>query len=829
MATLTPMMQQYEQAKAQFPDTLLLFRMGDFYELFNDDALTASRLLQLTLTSRDKHIPMAGFPHHALDTHLRKLIEAGLRVAICEQVEDPAEAKGLVKREVIRVVTPGTLTEDALLDPKRSNLLAAIWPKGNVFGLAWVELTTGQMQAVTFPMARLADELLRLEPAELLWPDQIAAQPLESCQPQLGRLILTSVPTWYFERRSSHQALHQHFGVATMQGFGFDDEEEALHAAGALLRYLNDTLKGDLRHLSRIEPYQPARVLLLDHASRRGLELTKSIRDEGREGTLLNILDRTVTAMGARLLQEWLLNPSTDLEVIEERLDAVEELKAQSGLRMDLKGHLEHLPDLPRLTTRVCTGRASPRDLAAIAVVLQRLPAVLKLLDRTKSSLPRHVREQMAPCPELCQLIQAALVDQPPLSPKEGGLIRPGYHAELDQLHDVSRGGKAWLARFQAQEIERTGIPSLKVGFNSVFGYYIEITHAQASKVPAEYQRKQTLKNAERYITPELKTHEEQVLRAEDKAKALEYELFLQLRERVVQEKNALYQTARSIAVLDVLLSLAELADRYHYCRPQLDHGTDYCIEEGRHPVLDVTLPAGTFVPNDVALDVTGGSLWLITGPNMAGKSTYIRQVALICILAQMGSFVPARSARLGIVDRIFARIGAGDDLARGQSTFMVEMTETANILHNATPQSLVILDEVGRGTSTYDGLALAWAIVEHLHDQVGCRTLFATHYHELTQLQHTLPRLRNFNVQVHEENGHVTFLHRIAPGAADQSYGIHVAKLAGVPNPVLARAQQVLEQLENQHAAGPVLTESKRRRKRSLITQPSLFGFPED
>ena len=829
MAAPTPMMQQYEQAKQQYPDALLLFRMGDFYELFNDDALTASRLLHLTLTSRDKQIPMAGFPYHALDTQLRKLIQAGLRVAICEQVEDPAEAKGLVKREVIRVVTPGTLTEDALLDPKKANLLAALWPKGPTMGLAWVELSTGLMQAVSFPPTRLADELLRLEPAELLWPDHTSLQALDPLRPLLGSLILTTTPGWYFDARSSRQVLHQHFGVKTMQGFGFDDDNEGLLAAGALLRYLQETLKSDLSHLTRIEPFQSARMLVLDYVTRRGLELTKTMRDESRAGTLLDILDRTTTPMGARMLHDWLLSPQTERASIESRLDAVAELKSQGGLRMDLHEHLEHLPDLPRLTTRACTGRASPRDLAAIALALAKLPKLQKSMIKLSSDMLARIRDQIKPCPQLCHLIQSALVDQPPMSLKEGGIIRTGYHPELDRLHDISKGGKAWLAQYQAQEIERTGIPNLKVGFNSVFGYYIEITHAQAGKVPPEYQRKQTLKNAERYITPELKEHEDLVLRAEEKANALEFELFQELRVRVIQEKEALYTTANLIAILDVLLSLAEQADRYQYCRPQLEDSTELCIEQGRHPVLDVTLPAGSFVPNDVLLDATGGSLWLITGPNMAGKSTYIRQVALICILAQMGSFVPARAARLGIVDRIFTRIGAGDDLARGQSTFMVEMAETANILHNATPRSLVILDEVGRGTSTYDGLALAWAIVEHLHDQVGCRTLFATHYHELTQLQHTLPRLRNYNVLVHDDHGHITFLHRIAEGAADQSYGIHVAKLAGVPAAVLQRAQQVLEQLENQHAAGPVVSETKKRRKRTLITQPSLFGFPED
>jgi DNA mismatch repair protein MutS len=825
--TLTPMMQQYRDAKAAHPDTLLLFRMGDFYELFEEDAHTAARVLQLTLTSRDKQIPMAGFPHHALDNHLHKLLEAGFRVAICEQTEDPALAKGLVKREVIRVITAGTLTEDSLLDPKEANYLAAVLPSGQKAALAWVELTLGTFHAVELPLSRLGDELVRLNIAECLWPENQPADiltPVKAVLPQLG---ITTRSAWHFDRRTSKETLHKHFNVQTMQGFGFEDDTLPLQAAGALLLYLQEMLKCSLAHLARLEPYQASQVMVLDNVTRRGLELCRTLREGRREGSVLASIDRTVTAMGARLLQEWLLAPLMDLQRINARLDAVAELKVQHHLREKLHECLRQMPDLPRLTTRASTGRASPRDLAAVGIALGIIPAVRELLTyHTQSKLPQELLAQLDPCPELHTTLKKALVDSPPLSPKEGGLIRPGFHAELDELHDISRGGKEWIARFQAEEIARTGINSLKVGFNQVFGYYIEITHTHTNKVPAEYQRKQTLKNAERYITPELKTYEEKVLRAEEQSQALEYDLFLQLRDQVAAAAPCLLATASALAQLDVLTGLADLADRWHYCRPQLTQEAVCIVKQGRHPVLDQILPPGTFVPNDANFSTEGGLVWLITGPNMAGKSTYIRQVALLAVLAQMGSFVPAGEATIGLVDRIFTRIGAGDDLARGQSTFMVEMAETANLLNNATPHSLVILDEVGRGTSTYDGLALAWAIVEHLHEQTGCRTLFATHYHELTQLASSLPRLRNYNASVEDRDGQITFLHRIVFGPADQSYGIHVAQLAGVPTRVIARAQQVLHQLEQQHSTGALATEVTTQRRRRTVPheQPNLF-----
>ena len=829
--SLTPMMQQYQEAKQRHPGTLLLFHMGDFYELFHDDAELAARELQLTLTSRDKdrQVKMAGFPHDALDTYLRRLLAAGHRVAICEQVEDPSQAVGLVRREVVRVVTPGTLTEDALLDPKRSNHLAAASLHGMTAGLAWVELTSGNFHAADLPASRLLEELARLEIAECLWAESRPAEALEPLRNLLPQAGITPRPDWQFDPLTARQTLQKHFAVQTLQGFGFDDDDICLRAAGAILLYLQETLKASLTHLRRLQVYRPGTVLFLDGVTRRSLELTKTLREGRREGSVLAAIDRTVTTMGARLVQDWLLAPLTDKAALEKRLDAVEELKNNHSFRRELRERLQPAHDLPRLATRASTGRASPRDVAAVAATLALLPAIKALITARKAPLLTELESQLELCAELRAAIETTLVENPPLGPRDGELIRAGCHAELDELRTINRDGKNWIANFQAQEVARTGINSLKVGFNRVFGYYIEITHAHSSKIPKEYERRQTLKNAERYITPDLKTYEEKVLRAEEKSKELEHELFVKLREQVAAETHRLHQTAEVLATLDVLAGLADLADTQQYCRPELCAEPVLEVVHGRHPVLEQWLPAGTFVPNHTRLGADDGLIVLITGPNMAGKSVYIRQAALIALLAQVGSFVPAVSARVGLTDRIFTRVGSGDDLTRGQSTFMVEMAETANILNNASSRSLVILDEIGRGTSTYDGLSLAWAITEHLHERIGCRTLFATHYHELTQLAETLPKLRNYNALVRDERGEVVFLHQVVPGPADESYGIHVAQLAGIPKTVLDRARQVLDQLENQHVANIEAARTQRRRGRAKGKEPRLFGELEE
>jgi DNA mismatch repair protein MutS len=824
---MTPMMQQYREAKERHPGTLLFFRNGDFYELFEEDAEVGARLLGIQLTRRDKNIPMAGVPHHALDRYLAKLLQSGHRVAICEQMEDPATVKGRpVRREVTRVVTPGTLTEDNLLDPRRSNHLAAVSPQGAQVGLAWLELSTGQFQAADVPWERLADDLGRLAPAECLLAEGAPSRLTERLREGAPNTTLTARPDWNFDPLTARAALFHHFKVSTLTGFGFDDDQPCLAAAGALVLYLQETLKASLDHLHRLRPFRQDRFLLLDEVTRRSLELTRTLRDNAREGSLLAALDRTVTPMGGRLLAEWLVAPLAERGAIERRQDAVAELLEEPALRQQLREALAEVFDLQRLTARASTGRASPRDLAHVAGTLKLLPRVKAKVAARRSELLRDLESRLELCPDLREALEGALVEDPPLSPKEGGVIREGFQAELDELRGIARGGKDYLAQYEAEQIARTNIPSLKVGYNKVFGYYIEITHTHAAKVPKDYTRKQTLKNAERYITPELKEHEEKVLGAQDRIFQIEYELFQALRDQVAAQARRLLQTAEVLAALDVLAGLAELASSRQYCRPVLADEPVLEVRDGRHPVLDQILPPGTFVPNDVRLGPEGGHFWLITGPNMAGKSTFIRQVALIALMAQMGGFVPAAEARIGVADRIFTRVGASDELGRGQSTFMVEMTEAANILNNATARSLVILDEIGRGTSTYDGVSLAWAITEYLHDQVRCRALFATHYHELARLADQLEGLRNYNVLVREGPDDIVFLHKIAPGSADRSYGIHVARLAGVPRRVLDRATEVLAELESH----PVQTRPGRRRPRrpGAAVQPSLFADPE-
>jgi DNA mismatch repair protein MutS len=824
----TPMMQQYRELKARDPEALLLFRMGDFYEMFGEDAERAAVLLGLALTSRDKGpdaIPMAGFPHPALESYLAKLVAAGQRAAVCEQVEDPKLAKGLVRREVVRVVTPGTLTDESMLDPKEANYLTAVVEVRGKLGLAWVELSTGQFSLTGVSRKELADEIARLNPAETLVSETSIDAPWVRALRGQSNQSITPRPSWDFLPDQARSSLFEQLGTATLAGFGVDDDAPEVFAAGALVAYLRETQKSALGHLKRLTPYHRAHILALDEMTRRSLELTRTLREGRREGSLLQVLDLTVTPMGARLLADWLTSPLTVLDTINARQTAVAELHDDAALRADLRAGLDRSYDLERLAARVGTGRASPRDLAALGRTLAILPKLKARLTARASPLLNQLEAALELCPEVRAAIEQALVDDPPLALKEGGLIREGYHPDLDELRSAARGGKSWIARFQAEQIRQTGIPTLKVGFNKVFGYYIEVTHAQGAKVPANYIRKQTVKNAERYITPELKEYEDKVLRAEDRACELEYELFTTLRDRVAADAPRLVQAGAVLAQIDVLAALAELAARQGYCRPELVADPVLAIDSGRHPVLDSLMPQGHFVPNHTQLGDDGSSILLITGPNMAGKSTYIRQVALVVILAQMGSFVPARTARIGIADRLFARVGATDELGRGQSTFMVEMTETANILNNASPHSLVILDEIGRGTSTFDGVSLAWAITEHLHDVTGCRTLFATHYHELVELEKTKPRLRNANVSVREQDGEIVFLHRIVPGGADQSYGIHVARLAGVPAPVLERARAILSFLERQHVPEPAPTRPGPRAKSARALQNSLFA----
>ncbi len=828
---VTPMMRQYEEAKRACPDALLLFRMGDFYEMFQEDAKTAARVLNLALTSRDKGengVPMAGFPHHQLESYLGKLIAAGFRAAVCEQVEDPKTAKGLVRREVTRIVTPGTVTDDALLDPRESNFLAALAP-GDLVGLAWVELSTGRFVAAAFSPRQLPDQLARIAPAECLLSEDHPPLPAHLSE----RMMVTRRPNWAFAQSTARQALAKHFGTATLEGFGFGEnpaDDQAIRAAGAILDYLSETQKSSLDHVDRLTPYHATGTLEIDESSRRSLEITRTIRDARREGSLLSVLDHTVTAMGSRLLADWVGNPLTDLARIDARLDAVAELLRDQSLCDELHESLRRVYDVERLLARVVTGRASPRDLNFLGRTLRGLPAIKAKLTARQSNLLGELEGCIDLCPELRATLEAALADDCPLASNDGGFIREGYSAELDNLRELAQGGKQWIARYQAQEVERTGISTLKVGFNKVFGYYIEITNANREKIPPEYIRKQTIKNAERYITPELKEYEDKVLTADQQAKELEYRLFVQLRDTVAAERRRMQSTAAALAQVDVLVGLAGLARQRNYCRPRIVEEPVLTIVDGRHPVLDVIEPEGKFVPNDIDAGGERGSILLITGPNMAGKSTYIRQVALLTLMGQIGSFVPAKEATIGIADRIFARVGASDELTRGQSTFMVEMTETARILNTATARSLVILDEIGRGTSTYDGISLAWSVVEHLHDHVGCRTLFATHYHELTDLEKSFPGIKNLNVAVREWQDEVIFLHKIIEGSADKSYGIHVARLAGVPREVIERSKEILAQLEEEHldAEGRAKIARPVKPAKKTHLQLTLFGATE-
>lgn len=823
------MMRQYEDAKAACGDCILLFRMGDFYELFYEDAKTAARVLGLTLTSRDKGenpIPMAGFPHHQLEGYLGKLIRQGYRAAVCEQVEDPREAKGIVKREVTRIVTPGTLTDEALLDPRQSNILAAVCSlrpgskptahssgkkndpaklessshkdEDEWVGIAWAELSTGKFEAGIFPRRAVRDELYRIEPSEVLLREDDG---VTLTKDGLDPWMLTLRPTWQFGIEEAQRLLHGHFGVLDLHGMGWEDDDRlAIGAAGAVLAYLKETQRSSLTHIQQLQPHRIGNALEIDSATRRSLELTHTIRSGQRDGSLLSILDHTVTPMGARLLANWLANPLIDTQAIEDRLSAIEELSAKSKLRQAIRNQLRDVYDLQRLLARIATGRTSPRDLNQVGRTLRKLPEMKSLLSEAISPRLSWLGQSMKLYQELTNALQTALQDDCPLLAREGGFIRNGYNSQLDELRQLATGGKQWIAEYQAQLVQSTGISSLKVGYTKVFGYYLEVTNTHRERIPDFFIRKQTLKNAERYITPELKDYEEKVLSADDRAKQLEYELFLELREAVFAQTSSLTGTAAILAELDVLCSLSELAVLKGYVRPMITSEPRLEILEGRHPVLDFTLPQGNFVPNDVNVGMEHGRVLLITGPNMAGKSTYIRQVALLTIMAQMGSFVPAKSATIGIADKVFARVGASDELARGQSTFMVEMLETARILNTSTPNSLIVLDEIGRGTSTYDGLSLAWAIVEHLHDNIGARTLFATHYHELVDLEQSLVGVKNLNVAVKEWNDDVVFLHRIVRGGADKSYGIHVARLAGIPKHVNERAKDILAQLEIDH-----------------------------
>ncbi|MBI2935803.1 MAG: DNA mismatch repair protein MutS, partial [Chloroflexi bacterium] len=806
---ITPLRRQYLQVKQQHPDCIVLFRLGDFYETFDDDAAVAARELDITLTSREmgkgQRVPMAGIPYHALDGYLARLIRKGYKVALCEQLTDSAESKGLVDRGVVRVVTPGTVVEPALLETKVNNYLASLVVRGDEAGVAYVDITTSEFSTTQLPLLRLPLELERLGPAELLAP---RGQPA----PPSNGWAVTELATDAFDSELARERLLEHFGVLTLDGFGCEGLPLATQAAGAVLSYLQETQKMALGLVTSLRTYSTERYVALDPQTRRNLELFQGGRFGGGH-SLLSTLDFTRTPMGGRLLRQWLGQPLRDIEALRQRQDAVQWLYESLILRDRAGKTLAKVSDLERLLNRIRAGVASPRELVALRRSLEAVSEVQGLWAEGRGC-PVWLREGVRPCPEVVALVRSAVADDPSVPLGEGGVIREGFSAELDELRFASRDAKGFLAGLEQRERQRTGISSLKVGYNRVFGYYLEVSKANLSRVPSDYIRRQTLVNGERFITPELKEYESRVLNAQERMAELEEALFRQVCRQVADDAPRILATAQALARIDVSLSLAEVASRYGYVRPDLNDGLTMDIKAGRHPVVERTLPAGTFVPNDLRLSNDDGALIILTGPNMAGKSTYLRQAALLVLMAQIGSFVPAETATIGLVDRIFTRVGLQDDLVIGLSTFMVEMVETAQILNNATSRSLVILDEIGRGTSTYDGLAIARAVAEHLHShpRLGCKTLFATHYHELTELANYLPHARNFNVAVMEEAGKVVFLHRIVPGGADKSYGVHVAQLAGLPRSAVQRAQQLLQELEAGQGQGHKQALQKKR-----------------
>jgi DNA mismatch repair protein MutS len=818
---VTPVRRQYLRIKKQYPGAIVLFRLGDFYETFDEDARITSKELEIVLTSREmgkgNKIPLAGIPYHALEGYLAKLINRGYKVAICEQLTKPGETKGMLERDVVRLVTPGTVVEPALLNSKSNNYLVGLAVGEGEVGLAFVDITTSEFASTQLPLSRAVTELQRLDHSEV-----IAAEGLEL--EGLGLTVgVTRLDGYRFELEIARQVLLDHFGVATLEGYGCDHLPLAVRAAGAVVHYIGETQKSVLGQLNHLTTYSTESFMALDAQTQRNLEIFQSARSGAVAGSLLSVIDATRTPMGGRLLRKWLGQPLFDVDALRKRQDAIAWFAENSLARRRVADTLKDVADLERLINRVRGDIAIPRELVTLRRSLEAVPALKEIVDTAGDTAAIDwLKDELKPCGEVVTLIAGAVVDDPSSTFGEGGVIKPGFSEELDKLRQSSGNARKYLADLERQERERTGIKSLKVGFNNVFGYYIEVSKGSISQVPTEYIRKQTLVNGERYFTPELKEYESLILNARDRMEAMEADLFRRVCKQVAAESDRVLSLAGALAHLDVLATLAEIAVRYHYIRPELNDGTVIDIKQGRHPVVERSLDAGAFVPNDIYLSAEDTRLIVLTGPNMSGKSTYLRQVALIVLLAQTGSFVPADSASIGIVDRIFTRIGARDDLAAGQSTFMVEMVETANILNNATPRSLLILDEIGRGTSTYDGLSIARAVAEFIHNHkgLGARTVFATHYHEMVALAGYLPRVKNFNVAVIEEAGKVIFLHKIVPGGVDKSYGIHVAQLAGLPRPVLHRAREVLEELENDSRGA-----KPSRKRKETAQQIPLFG----
>lgn len=844
---LTPMMKQYMQTKEEYKDCILFYRLGDFYEMFFDDALTASKELEITLTGKncglEERAPMCGIPYHAVDSYLNRLVSKGYKVAICEQVEDPKTAKGIVKREVIRVVTPGTNLDTQGLDETKNNYIMCIVYMADRYGLSVADVTTGEYLVTELDsQTKLMDELYKFMPSEIVCNEAfyMSGLDLDDLKNRL-HMAIYSLEAWYFDDALCRETLQEHFKVASLEGIGLSDYECGMIASGALLKYLEETQKNSLSHMSRLTRYATGNYMVLDSATRRNLELVETLREKQKRGSLLWVLDKTKTAMGARTLRKCVEQPLIDKKSIVKRLDAVAELKDNAICREEIREYLNPVYDLERLVGKITYQSANPRDLIAFQSSLSMLPSVKCILKDMESDLLKEIYEELDPLEELCDLVGRAIQEEPPLAMKEGGIIKDGYNEEVDRLRKAKSEGKNWLADLETREREKTGIKNLRIRYNKVFGYYLEVTNSFKDLVPDYYTRKQTLANAERYIIPELKELEDTILGAEDKLCALEYELYCEVRNTIAAELTRIQRTAKAVAKLDVIASLALVAERNNYVRPKINEKGVIDIRDGRHPVVEKMIPNDMFIANDTYLDDKKQRISIITGPNMAGKSTYMRQAALIVLMAQLGSFVPASSANIGLVDRIFTRVGASDDLASGQSTFMVEMNEVANILRNATSKSLLILDEIGRGTSTFDGLSIAWAVVEYISNSklLGAKTLFATHYHELTELEGKISNVNNYCIAVKEKGDDIVFLRKIVKGGADKSYGIQVAKLAGVPDPVINRAKEIVEELVTADITGKVKdiavqgSETKKKTQKKLdevdLTQFSLFDTVKD
>jgi DNA mismatch repair protein MutS len=833
----TPLMAQYHRVKESHPDTILLFRVGDFFETFEEDAKIASKVLGITLTRRANgsagDVPLAGFPFHAIDSYLPKLVRSGYRVAVCEQMENPKFVKGIVKREVIEVVTPGVAFNDKLLDHKKNNYLFAIFIKDDITGISFCDISTGEYFAYEISTNEVRQQIELINPSEILYQKKDKELITSILQKLNLSLRLTKVDDWVFNIDFSNDILTAHFKTVNLKGFGIENLYCGTIAAGVIFNYLQETQKVNLSHINKVSKYNPSDYMLLDFSTKRNLEITYSMQDGGREGSLISILDKTETAMGGRMLKNWISAPLRKLHPILQRQECVDEFFNNKPVRNKIANELKEIGDLERLISKVCTGKANPREVVAIKTSLKKIPSVKDYLVQFSSQTVIQINQLLQPLDKIVDKIDKAIVDSPPLGLTDGGVINHGFSPELDELRDLSVNAKSWIANLQKSERERTGISSLKVSFNKVFGYYIEVSNANKDKVPDNYIRKQTLVNGERFITPDLKTYEDKILNAEEKIAELEYQLFNELRLEVAAEAEAIQQDAKLIAMLDCYISLAESADQYNYVKPELDESDEIEIVEGRHPVVERILkPGEKFNPNNCHLDSGDSQIIILTGPNMAGKSVYIRQIGLIVLLAQIGSFVPAKSAKIGLVDKIFTRVGASDNITTGESTFLVEMQEAANILNNATNKSLILLDEIGRGTSTFDGISIAWAITEYLHEnpEIAAKTLFATHYHELNEMATIFPRIKNFKVEVKEYGDKVIFLHKVSAGGADYSYGIQVAQMAGLPVFVTSRAKQILENLEGKELTPYEIKKAKLAKFKSEDkTQFSLFEIKDD